>query len=299
MKTGIGTLVIFFLFASLIFIQYVLSSLGVLVISQQANNSILPQPPQTVNTQVNDTTSSASPFPLKPPYRIVQYGIGRSGSTFQAHLLNAIVSIKEPNSYIQLTLTKYLEDEDSSFVVKTHKFVDRLKQIAERHNVSIFLSRSLGGTSHRDMIMNNLTYPVLYTQMKENLLNCSLCEVDHYSKIFGLTKKEVENIKLYMKYYEIIRRCCGYQMSQYEMKRLNGCNMTKYRSLPSYPNCEAYNKTEIEILFANNPGGIVHRTLNPNFNWAKVGDCQQMDESIATGVGFNRGKFRGCDDNDD
>lgn len=310
MKPGIRTLVIFSLFAPWYYLmQCEISTLDVLVISQQVNtstsqysqvnNSISPQPPPTVNTQMNDTTLSASPFPLKPPYRIVQYGIPRSGSTFQTHLLHAIVSLKQPNSHIQFMVNSKNLEDDSSFLVKTHKFDDRLMQIAEQHDVSTFTSKSLVGTSDRDMIMNNFTYPVLYTQTKENLLNCSLCEVDHYSKIFGLTKKEVEDIKQYMKYYEIIRRCCGYQMSKYEMKRLNGCNMTKYRSLPSYPNCEAYNKTDIEILFANHPGGIMHHSLNPTFNWVEVGDCQRIDESIATGVGFNRRKFEGCDDNDD
>ena len=208
---------------------------------------------------------------LKPPFRIVQCGQPRSGSTFQTHLLDAIISMKSPSStHIireffgneSMALTRKLLDHES-YIGKTHNCGGKesgriIKDAAKKGEVSVFKSISSAKPSSR---INSFPYAV-YTQESNNLLSCSLCEVDNYKNIFNLSDEEVQHVKDYMSKYEIIRRCCGMQMSKYEVKRLNGCNMQKYRQLPEYPNCEQHNKTDIELQYVNNPGGIENHTFS-------------------------------------
>jgi len=237
---------------------------------------------------------------LKPPFRIVQCGQPRSGSTFQTHLLDAIISMKSPSStHIireffgneSMALTRKLLDHES-YIGKTHNCGGKesgriIKDAAKKGEVSVFKSIFSANSSSQ---INSFPYAV-YTQESNNLLSCSLCEVDNYKNIFNLSDEEVQHVKDYMSKYEIIRRCCGMQMSKYEVKRLNGC---KYRQLPEYPNCEQHNKTDIELQYVNNPGGIEnHIFSSPKVVWSKLGDCQRFDEIIASGRGFNNRKFDG------
>ena len=239
---------------------------------------------------------------LKPPFRIVQCGQPRSGSTFQTHLLDAIISMKSPSStHIireffgneSMALTRKLLDHES-YIGKTHNCGGKesgriITDAAKKGEVSVFKSIFSANSSSQ---INSFPYAV-YTQESNNLLSCSLCEVDNYKNVFNLSDEEVQHVKDYMSKYEIIRRCCGMQMSKYEVKRLNGCNMQKYRQLPEYPNCEQHNKTDIELQYVNNPGGIENHIFYHKFVWSKLGDCQRFDEIIASGRGFNNRKFDG------
>ena len=239
---------------------------------------------------------------LKPPFRIVQFGQPRSGSTFQTHLLDAIISMKSPSSthiireFIHnknMARTRKLLDHES-YIGKTHNCGGKesgriIKDAAKKGEVPVFKSIFSANSSSQ---INSFPYAV-YTQESNNLLSCSLCEVDNYKNVFNLSDEEVQHVKDYMSKYEIIRRCCGMQMSKYEVKRLNGCNMQKYRQLPEYPNCEQHNKTDIELQYVNNPGGIENHIFYHKFVWSKLGDCQRFDEIIASGRGFNNRKFDG------
>ena len=128
------------------------------------------------------------------------------------------------------------------------------------------------------------------------MITCSTCEVDNYKDIFNMTDGEVKRVKDYMETYVIIRRCCGMQMSKWEMKRLHGCNITEeQKKRPDYPHCELINKQQIEKKLADNVGGIVHHAQDDPFNWKQVGDCKKFDDKIIAGKGFNGEKFKGCD----
>ena len=105
-------------------------------------------------------------------------------------------------------------------------------------------------------------------------------------------------LKSHMKSFGIIRRCCGLQMSKYEMQRLHGCNVTKYMGRTSYPRCEQYSPEEmraIEEALASSP--VPFRFASPEYNWEKPGDCARFkDEIVFKGKGFNGKPFVGCVD---
>ena len=265
-------------------------------------------------------------LPLEPPYRIVQMGMPRTGSTLQYHVLDKIISLKErqrhlnfsnknselsssPPAALQLHRAHIVSFDDwmnlfykygdttSSFLVKTHKKFNFPSSSAQHHNVSSPPSIAVFA-SIQNINQSKSYFPsALITQTRENLLSCSLCEVDKYKPIFNLTDTDIKNLKYYLERYMIIRRCCGLQMSKYEVLRLNGCNMEEVRKtmavVDDYPWCEQYNKSQIEIELVNNPGGITHHELHPKLNWNNVGDCQHFDTIISSGKGFNGAEFDG------
>lgn len=233
------------------------------------------------------TASAIQPIrKLVPPFKIFQVGTPRTGSTFQYHLLQAIVSLKSPpGTFVNSLFVKepFFQDTElvqkymapnATFVIKAHKFpVDqKRRKYWKTRNVSVFASSE------------GFPYAV-YTHDRNRILDCPICEIDSYVPIFGLTTNDVKLLRSYISDFSIIRRCCGMQMSKYEVLRLNGCKMSSHAYNIDYPKCEQYNLTEVEHHFANNP--IPFTPLYTEYNWAKPGDCHRFQEMIKEGRGFN------------
>lgn len=242
----------------------------------------------------NSTKSlTESPHQLKPPFRIVQLGEPRSGSTFQLELLRAIAYLKSPrNVHIP---TKYVYDlsaagspivgfdfnSNASIVFKTHSAVPILETLHHQGNLSVFGSGNRAPYAH-------------YIQHRDNLVNCSLCEVDNYQPFFGLTDDEMETLKHHMSLFEKLRKCCGMQISKYEMLRLHGCNVSEFVNEPDYPRCELENLTQVELQFRASPIPSFE-SLSAKFNWGKPGDCASFEKIVRSGRDFNNEPFDGCE----
>jgi hypothetical protein len=222
-------------------------------------------------------------LPLRPPFRIMQVGQPRSGSTFQFHLLDAITQLKnDPDQYeIDFKFQGNIDEDIAesfaeSFVYKTHKRKsDVLWRLHEEGELVIFTSGVPTG-----LRTGRLS---LYNQEKANLITCAECEVDNYAALFDLSPEEVNLVKNYLRLYSLLRRCCGLQMSKYEAARLSGCNVTQYTTLPEYPYCELVNKSAVEEQMMHSP--IQHRSDNPSGNWAVPGDCAKFDAKLMSGKG--------------
>jgi hypothetical protein len=226
-------------------------------------------------------------IPLQPPFRIVETGVHRTGSTFQFHLLDAIAQLKSQGTGYNVTSLGYSKKRISwstehtkyvgSFVVKSHNGNDSdLAQAQKEGKLVSFTSGYAAG--------DPLYESSLYNQEFNDLLDCSLCQVNAYREIFGLTDEDVETVKAYMATYENIRRCCGLQMSHYEQERLLGCNMTSVDDLPNNPHCERIDKQELEQEMLRSP--IPHRAVGDDHNWAEPGDCARFDAMVLQGLGM-------------
>ena len=247
-------------------------------------------------------------LPLKPPFKILSIGQPRTGSTFQLQLLNAILSLKSPsNITIQKRFISSREGFHSlvaslnqeSFLYKAHNLINdnnataHIQKLAQDGDVFLFTTFD-DIESSKSAELSKSKFAV-HSQTKSQLNSCSLCEVDKYQDIFNLTNVEVSHLRDYMSKYQIIRRCCGFQMSKYEMARLHGCNVQEYIGEASYPYCEIYNKTLVELQFAHHStSGIQYSTLS-SLDWKSVGDCARVDnEIVEKGKWFNAFRFRGC-----
>ncbi|KAL3930648.1 MAG: hypothetical protein SGBAC_011672 [Bacillariaceae sp.] len=240
---------------------------------------------------------------LNQPFQIFQLGDPRSASTFQFELLCSIVTWKMqpqtskevPCRFIKRTqirgnqFQKRLKEKvanNETFVFKAHHDPGIVRELAKTTNLVVFSSGGEGSPF------------AIYTHQYTRLQRCPECEVDQYQPLFQLSDAEVIQIKDHMKIFGIIRQCCGLQMSQYEMQRLHGCDMTKYLDRSSYPNCEKYSLDQLRAMedtFAASP--VPFRVSSPESNWAKPGDCARFKEEIVVnGKGFNGKVFLGCKD---
>jgi len=247
-------------------------------------------------------------LPLKPPFKILSIGQPRTGSTFQLQLLNAIISLKSPSNitvqerYIGSStgfekLVASLHQE--SFLYKMHAlknvnataYVQKLVQDGDVLLFTTFNDNQQQPSKGTKLYRSKFA---LHSQRTSQLKSCSLCEVDRYKDIFNLTNSDVSHLRDYMSKYQIIRRCCGFQMSKYEMARLHGCDVQEYIGDATYPDCEIYNKSSVESQFAHHPSGIRYSSLS-SYNWKNVGDCARIDNDLVeNGKWFNEKPFLGC-----
>lgn len=259
--------------------------------------SLAPSTSTSVEIKQSEQKKRNSPHTtLNPPYRIFQLGDFRTASTFQFELLCSIVIWKSPGSAhcqfikkpqinskrFQRRLLQEIEQGEKAFVYKSHDDANLwLKELSDEGAISVFSSGGLGSTYS------------LFLQNMEQVQQCPTCEVKKYSLFFNLTDHEITKLEKHMKLYGILRQCCGLQMSKFEMLRLHGCDVSEYANTHGYPHCERYNLDEIESNFAASP--VPYKATDPEYNWAKPGDCKRFsDEILAEKKGFNGKPFEGC-----
>ena len=219
------------------------------------------------------------PEKISQGIKIVQLGQARSGSTFQYRLLCAIVRLRRKD--VQCKWHPYMKVTDEeftnpniSFVHKTHTPVAEFQSLHHESKIHVFSSGNMAQYAH-------------YNQKKDNLRNCSSCEVEKYRCLFNMTNVEVTFLQEVMEMWGILRRCCGFQMSKYERLRLHGCDIKRFQNLPDYPNCEQYNLTKIEEKFLSFP----HTHMN---NRDGYDNCEVSRTEIVQGKDFNGAPFQSC-----
>jgi len=180
-------------------------------------------------------------------------------------------------------LVRIESNSNNSFVIKTHTNSPEHESLVNSCQLTLFTS----GKVAKKLAVHN--------QNVKNLLNCSLCEVDYYKPIFNLSNEQVDQLKQYMSYYVKLRRCCGYQSSQYEMLRIHKCDVREFQHLLEYPWCEKENLTQIELDFVSSSRIPTNDEMDPQRNWAEPGDCNRFpNEIVSKKKWFNMRDFRGC-----
>jgi len=304
---------------------------------------------------------------IRPPFYVVQIGVPRSGSTFQAALLKAILELKllasseyqpsdllhsanwvndlgvnstdDRNTENQQAATIHNgitnnsthaatyphDDKPQQFFLKTHNFpqAKKLLTIYQRRysniqlgvNFHFFVSKRDGQMGLKPFekrwqgFQGMRDREITLFQSKQDLVNCSLCEIDRYRPMFDLSNEEIQMLKNYMSKFEILRQCCGTQQSKFNRYRLHGCNVTELleESTPNihYPYCENRNLSEIELEYESIlPEGVTtypgQKEARGTLSWNQPGDCERFESLIRDdGWDFNmmeRSKFTGdCD----
>ena len=143
---------------------------------------------------------------LSPPFKIVQIGEPRTGSTFQYELLRAIIAIKSP--YGTKIESKFVSKKlwsldsfngamslasNSTFIIKTHTSDPLLRKASYNGSVAVFSSSEIVPYS-------------MYTQKRTDIEKCSECEVKKYQSIFKLTDDDIELLQQHMRDFKILRQ---------------------------------------------------------------------------------------------
>ena len=142
---------------------------------------------------------------LRPPFKVVQIGQPRTGSTFQFELLRAMIALKSPqdtkihSKFVAKTWSSnpfrgpFNLTSNSTFIIKTHGQGKVLEKASHDGLVAVFSSSKIVPYS-------------IYTHKRENIEKCGECEVRKYKAIFNLTDNEIEILENHMRDFTILRQ---------------------------------------------------------------------------------------------
>lgn len=134
----------------------------------------------------------------------------------------------------------------------------------------------------------------MHRQEFDVLLKCELDDLYAYQPIFQLNDEEMSALRGFLRYWTILRRCCGMQASKYWRALLHGIGNATDILKPTYPACEVYNLSQVEhnfrefVRLSPHFGLLYQNTIFQQFNGTM---CQSTIEKIASGFDFNGRKF--------
>ena len=213
----------------------------------------------------------------------VQYGVPRSGSTYQFVLLCLAVRLKFLDvGDIPCRFTTDLSVVRPHEVWKVHTY-----PTTQAKNYTLVVSvpsRSSAAASRIQEDVNatkRLPQPAA-VQFLDEMQLAPLLEVSKYSWLLGLSADDEVLLRSYMRWWEVLRRCCGPQQSVQNVLRLHGCPPTTEIDSDDYVGCEAYNLTQVELTHSKT-------ALWPLAPWGmgRVGtDSSERDDMVSVQPGW-------------
>lgn len=207
-------------------------------------------------------TATAAPI-------LVQYGPPRTATTFQFQILCASACLKSPDAKCMVCKDEATLGVDvpvseiaPGTVCKVH---DREKAQEIRDKGGVLFTTEPPGD---------------FVQHFEDVAVRGRSLVFDYAQILNLTVKEAHQIATFVRYWEILRRCCGAQMStDYRHRLFKGSynlptNMIHFRAEddPSFDACEIYNIDQVERRYVHT---AVFRKCNKHPLIRKLSDVDQ------------------------
>ena len=251
---------------------------------------------------------------------IVQYGATRSGSTFQFIVLclAARLAMRRlgASSARALEKVRCLYDDGATaawhdsapVVIKTHSSP---RMACTRRPCLVFTS--IGSTSRQAVKWHRPAYQ----QVAEDLRIRPLAEVAAYRTFFNLSDGELTAMQAYLRYWMVLRQCCGSQMSVQQRLLLHGCaqhtNIAMDADSLGWPACEMYSLKQVTRRLSRTSlfpligigfvqaidqlpwamGGTMVNTTHAAAQMASY--CKREHHAIVRGQDFNGQAFDGCD----
>jgi hypothetical protein len=133
-----------------------------------------------------------------------------------------------------------------------------------------------------------------YTQYIEDLEVRKLGVLFDYKQLFKLSDTEMRELYQHMRYWDVLRQCCGLQQSIYNRMVLHNISLAEDSYLDlGYPACEVYNITQVESSYLNSVVSVKFpHDLRVDFTERLVypGYCQDMEDLIRNGTEFKPGQ---------
>mmetsp|Transcript_9293 Transcript_9293/g.13949 ORF Transcript_9293/g.13949 Transcript_9293/m.13949 type:complete len:406 (-) Transcript_9293:123-1340(-) len=203
------------------------------------------------------------------PERFLQFGRARTATTFQFTALCLMVHMYYPdrevfcgfmgkwntNFILPEGVTKrrffhYAKEAKIVLVLKTHfpqlfSLTDDLWMFTTSHK------RDKDWKTIAEIESKKYKLPVKYVQTMGNLREKGYKMVADYQEIFKFSDEQVMFLMEYLRYWTVLRQCCGCQMSSDRKKDIvKERRKRRWRRWdPLYPACEIYNISEVEIAF--------------------------------------------------
>ena len=248
-----------------------------------------------------------------------QIGVPRTGSTFHWYLICTILRIihinndennnnNNNNNNVGCDVMPRLDNSYYNRTYKLHKGHDYDSSLRKKYGYSInetiyiFVSQDKRVKQVIPQInrnKNKIDYIVDIVEY-EKLIQQDISIVFDYQLIFNLSNNEVLDVYQHMRYWSILRKCCGYQQSRYNRLLLHNQSIDENSFFQiDYPSCEIYNLTQVENnffktkisklypteLYISSKGGY-DGLLRKNF-------CSYYEKQIIIGRDFNghKGNF--------
>eukprot|EP00931_Biecheleriopsis_adriatica_P059089 TRINITY_DN35299_c0_g1_i1.p1 TRINITY_DN35299_c0_g1~~TRINITY_DN35299_c0_g1_i1.p1 ORF type:complete len:411 (-),score=61.58 TRINITY_DN35299_c0_g1_i1:59-1291(-) len=209
--------------------------------------------------------------PRRRPRHLWQTGPGRTATTFQHITACLIQVILHPKKKVVCRYSDALPNKEQMQagaekrldVVKIHasmeqaaKHVEAIRQgetPLESENFWILTtaktSEYASPMQHTEAWALKYHLPVKYVQAMSVLERRGYFIVYDYQDIFGLTDQEIRSLVNFMRYWHVLRQCCGFQMSEDWRAMLQ--RRPNYKphwdvEASAYPACEVYDLNQIQ-----------------------------------------------------
>lgn len=199
-------------------------------------------------------------------------------------------------------------------VIKTHDH-EKVWNNSSRVPLFVFISRKADQADSEShwgdrelealMVMHNRVHTACIADIQryESFIELPEREIESYSRLFGLSEQAKKDVFVHMKFWSILRQCCGSQASQDELLALHTSNLSLNRSLNfkhalvdyDYPACETYRLDEVEkLLFQTKLAQLFPESVVVEYHpWRssqpiKPGWCKaERQRMFESGLGFN------------
>jgi hypothetical protein len=193
------------------------------------------------------------------PDTVIQYGRPRSATTLQYRTLCSIMKLVKGTS-VRCGFVADLNDEPEwgrEFrVIKTHQPPQEWPQHMFKDNVWFFFTGDNGIDWHSEAahLANDLGRDVKYVQLFDNLAMHGYTLAADYQPIFALNNSQCESLLTYLRYWDVLRQCCGPQMSQdWRATLQHDAAHEPHWTLEdtAYPACEMYDLDKVQSNMHN------------------------------------------------
>eukprot|EP00441_Pelagodinium_beii_P032871 CAMPEP_0197632418 /NCGR_PEP_ID=MMETSP1338-20131121/9179_1 /TAXON_ID=43686 ORGANISM="Pelagodinium beii, Strain RCC1491" /NCGR_SAMPLE_ID=MMETSP1338 /ASSEMBLY_ACC=CAM_ASM_000754 /LENGTH=315 /DNA_ID=CAMNT_0043203983 /DNA_START=50 /DNA_END=997 /DNA_ORIENTATION=- len=190
------------------------------------------------------------------PDVIIQWGRHRTATTLQFQGLCVallLVHGEHPKKVrCEFRHPELIGDEDVFPVLKFH-YVDHFSQqfheLTSDRRVWIFATAEDHEAARNVTreVRQKLDMPVKYIQLASKVAMRSYTILTDLQPVFGLTDEQTRQLLEYMKYWSMLRQCCGVQMSADYREALTGA-VDSIKSAYSFssPACDIYNVAHVE-----------------------------------------------------
>eukprot|EP00965_Chrysotila_dentata_P229208 6197051-Pleurochrysis_carterae.AAC.1 len=131
-------------------------------------------------------------------------------------------------------------------VVKTHEWPINFEEITKMS----WLFTTFDPHQNQSSITDKALAAARYVQNYVDLMRRGYLLLTDYQRVFSLSDEELGYLLEYMRYWSILRQCCGVQMSSdWRAKLQNVTNRTWHHGGPTsidYPACEMYDLDVVE-----------------------------------------------------
>ncbi|XP_053397045.1 uncharacterized protein LOC123562512 [Mercenaria mercenaria] len=192
------------------------------------------------------------------PPRIVQYGIGGTATTLQFQILCVLMAIIHEDEVNSVGCYFNKQPSAKYTVVKTHVIRDiMIRSLPLNSWIFITSSNSLPVIKKQELELTkrkikNMKIEIPYIADISMVSKRGHFIAYEYQSIFRVSDKQMEKVTEYLRYWDILRVCCGKQMSaDWRWHLLHTKHFTPHHELhsSSYPACEMYNISAVEQLF--------------------------------------------------